>query len=153
MRKITEIILHCSATPEGRPVTVEDIRRWHVENNGWKDIGYHYIIYLDGSIHTGRPEGTPGAHCKGHNSQSIGICYIGGLDADGKTPKDTRTDAQRAALKQLTAELTARYPEATIHGHNEFDKTKACPCFYAPEDRQTPEPPGKEGDGRTPEER
>ncbi len=76
MRKITDIVLHCSATKEGQRVTVGDIDRWHREA-GYKKIGYHYVVYADGSIHTGRPIWAVGAHVRGHNATSIGICYIG----------------------------------------------------------------------------
>ena len=93
MRPIDSIIIHCSATPEGKHFTAADIRRWH-KAQGWSDIGYHYVILLDGTVQEGRPISQPGAHCKGMNARSIGICYIGGLAADGKTPKDTRTTAQ-----------------------------------------------------------
>lgn len=127
MRTITEIIIHCSATPEGREVSVETIRRWHLAR-GFKDIGYHYVIHLDGTIEYGRPEAEQGAHCTGHNKTSIGICYIGGCASDGKTPKDTRTPAQTAALIKLLQQLKQQYPLATIHGHNEF-APKACPSF------------------------
>lgn len=132
MRKIDKIIVHCSATPEGKPFTVEQIRAWHTtpkpKGNGWRDIGYHFVIYLDGSIHAGRPIEQIGAHCSGHNATSIGICYIGGCAKDGNTPKDTRTPAQKAALVKLIKELKASYPKATIHGHREF-ANKACPSF------------------------
>lgn len=80
MRKIDEIILHCSATPEGREHDVEDIRRWHVDGRGWSDVGYHYIILLDGTVQAGRPVNIQGAHCKGQNKTTVGICYIGGCD-------------------------------------------------------------------------
>ena len=126
MRGINEIIIHCSATPEGREVTVEDIDRWH-RLRKFSCIGYHYVIYADGSIHPGRPEGDIGAHCAGHNKHSIGICYIGGLDRRGN-PKDTRTPQQREALRSLVALLQERYPGATVHGHREF-AAKECPCF------------------------
>lgn len=127
MRKITKIIVHCSATPEGRAVTVEDIDLWHRER-GFDGIGYHFVIYLDGSIHLGRPIEKSGAHCTGQNSNSIGVCYIGGLERDCKTPKDTRTPEQKNALANLLKELKRQYPDATIHGHCEF-VAKACPCF------------------------
>lgn len=131
--KVSKIILHCSATPEGKAFTVDDIRRWHTSpvasgGRGWKDIGYHYVVHLDGSVHPGRPEGIPGAHCLGQNNCSIGVCYIGGLASDGKTFKDTRTAAQKEAIDRLVKELLRRYPGATVHGHNEF-APKACPCF------------------------
>lgn len=127
MRKITEIIIHCSATPAGRHFTVHDIDRWH-RARGFSSIGYHYVIYLDGSVHPGRPVEDIGAHCLGHNAHSIGVCYIGGLDADTLEPADTRTPEQRTALRELIAKLQEQYPGATVHGHNEF-ADKACPCF------------------------
>ena len=127
MRKITEIILHCSATAEGLDFSVRDIRAWH-KAQGWADVGYHYVVRLDGTVQEGRPLEQAGAHCKGHNDRSIGICYIGGLAADGRTPKDTRTTAQRAAIRALVTRLQRQYPSATVHGHNEF-AAKACPCF------------------------
>ena len=129
-RTIREIIIHCSATPEGRNYTVEDIRRWH-RQQGWSDIGYHYVIYRDGTIHEGRHVDIAGAHCVNHNAHSIGICYIGGVASDGKTPKDTRTLTQRAALLQLLNELRQLYPNAKIYGHRNFEPRKACPSFDA----------------------
>ena len=126
MRKIEKIIVHCSATPEGRDYTVADIDRWH-KQRGWKGIGYHYVVYRDGSVHRGRDVAAIGAHTVGHNATSIGVCYIGGVDVCGN-PKDTRTPAQRAALRDLVELLRTEYPNATIHGHREF-AAKACPCF------------------------
>ena len=129
MRKINEIIVHCAATREGRDFTVEDITRWH-KARGFATIGYHYVIYRDGSIHEGRPLEQIGAHCVGHNKHSIGICYIGGCASDGKTPKDTRTPEQKEALLALLRRLKTRFPNATIHGHRDF-AAKACPSFDA----------------------
>ena len=126
MRKINKIILHCAATREGQNFTVADIERWH-KQRGFAKIGYHFVIYLDGSVHKGRDISEIGAHVQGQNSNSIGICYIGGLDVNGKA-KDTRTDAQKASLVKLVAELKAQFQDTTIHGHNEF-ANKACPCF------------------------
>ena len=127
-RKVNLLILHCTATPEGRSVTVQQVRQWHIQR-GFVDIGYHFLVGLDGTIHKGRPIEKAGAHCKGHNAHSIGICYVGGLDRQGK-PKDTRTAAQKAALLSLIRELRQRFPRATVHGHREF-ANKACPCFDA----------------------
>ena len=137
-RRIDEIIVHCSATPEGWPYTVEQIRRDH-KQQGWSDIGYHYVIYLDGSIHDGRDVDITGAHCAagGHNQHSIGICYIGGLESNPKVPyaklkpKDTRTEKQKASLLSLLLDLKKLYPNAKIYGHHDFDNRKACPCFDA----------------------
>lgn len=126
MRTITELIIHCSATPEGKDYTVADINRWH-RQRGFKMIGYHYVIYRDGSIHTGRPLEMVGAHCKGHNAHSIGICYIGGLGPTGRA-KDTRTPAQKDSLWALVQALLKQFPNATVHGHREF-ANKDCPCF------------------------
>ena len=100
MRKIDKIILHCAATPEGRDVKTETIKSWHVKGNGWSDIGYHFVIELDGTIRNGRPVERIGAHTKGHNATSIGICYVGGVDKN-KTPKDTRNEAQRQSMDEL----------------------------------------------------
>lgn len=130
-RPINRIILHCTATKEGRTHTVQEIRSWHTtkppKGNGWKDIGYHFVIGLDGSIEQGRPLDEIGAHTAGYNKDSIGIAYVGGVDSMGK-PKDTRTNAQRRALFSLVEALREIYPHATIHGHNEFAR-KACPSF------------------------
>ena len=134
MRNITEIIVHCSATPEGRPHTVGEIRAWH-KQRGFKDIGYHSVIYLDGSIHAGRQESVIGAHCTGHNRNSIGVCYIGGMDKAMKQAKDTRTEAQKKALVQLLKQLKKKYPGARIYGHRNF-AAKACPSFDAKKEYQ-----------------
>lgn len=128
-RTIKEIIVHCSATREGQHVTVAQIRQWHRQRN-FADIGYHYVVYLDGSVHAGRPLDNVGAHCTGHNTYSIGVCYVGGVASDGKTAKDTRTSAQKTALLNLLKDLKKEYPKATIHGHREF-AAKACPSFDA----------------------
>jgi len=122
------IIVHCTATPAGREVSVEEVDRWH-RARGFRSIGYHYLIGLDGTISTGRAESQTGAHCAGYNARSIGVCYVGGLDSKGR-PCDTRTAQQRSALRRLLTTLRRRYPAASIHGHREF-AAKACPCFDA----------------------
>lgn len=127
MRKIEKIIIHCTATPQGRTVTVKDVDGWH-RQKGYKKIGYHFLIGLNGDVWSGRDIEEIGAHCEGQNAASVGVCYVGGLAPDGKTPKDTRTEAQKTALKKLVAELRKKYPTATVHGHREF-ANKACPCF------------------------
>ena len=129
MRNITKIIVHCSATPEGKNFTVKQIDACH-RQRGFNGIGYHFVIYLDGSVHVGRALAKAGAHCKGYNAHSVGVCYIGGVATDGKTPKDTRTDAQKASLVKLITELRQQFPNASVHGHREF-ANKACPCFDA----------------------
>lgn len=128
MRNINKIIVHCSATKEGKHFNAKDITKWHLER-GFNDIGYHYVVLLDGKVEVGRPEIKVGAHCKGYNTNSIGICYIGGLDMNGKS-KDTRTPAQKASLLSLIKQLKKKYPYATVHGHREF-ANKDCPCFDA----------------------
>lgn len=128
-RSINEIIIHCSATQEGKNFTTDDIKRWH-KQRGYSDIGYHYVIYIDGTVHNGRDVDISGAHCVNHNSHSIGICYVGGCEKDGKTPKDTRTEAQKDSMLKLLLELRQLYPKAKIHGHRDF-ANKACPSFDA----------------------
>lgn len=137
-RNITEIIVHCSATPEGRDYTVDDIRNWH-KQQGWSDIGYHYVIYRDGTVVNGRDVDLVGAHCNkgGHNQHSIGICYIGGIENRKNVPmhlqkaKDTRTDEQKMAMLSLLFDLKKVYPKAHIYGHHDFDSGKECPSFDA----------------------
>lgn len=108
---------------------IEDIKRWHVEERGWSDIGYHYVIELDGTIKAGRPISVVGAHCRGENNKSIGICYVGGCDKNMK-PKDTRTKEQKKSLDALIYGLSVVLPiDVSVHGHNEFNLGKACPSF------------------------
>lgn len=126
MRKITKIIIHCTATPAGRAVSVGEIDRWHRER-GFSCIGYHYVVGLDGEIKAGRAEAETGAHSLGQNACSVGVAYVGGLDAVCRAA-DTRTAAQKAGLRKIVGELLSRYPGATVHGHREF-AAKACPCF------------------------
>ena len=140
-RYINELIVHCSATPEGRNYSVEDIRADH-KKQGWSDIGYHYVIYRDGTIHNGRDVDLVGAHCakNGHNQHSIGICYIGGVENKPSTPyhllkaKDTRTEEQKVSLLSLLLDLKKLYPNARIWGHRDFDTSKECPSFNAREE-------------------
>jgi N-acetylmuramoyl-L-alanine amidase len=126
MRKLTRIILHCTATPDGRHVDVDTIRSWH-KKRGWSDIGYHYVIYLDGSVHAGRDVAKVGAHVVGHNADTIGVVYVGGTDAGGKA-KDTMNAAQQTAFVNLVKHLRDQYGPLTLHGHNEY-AAKACPSF------------------------
>lgn len=125
-RLIQRIIIHCSATKPGQCVNSEIIDKWH-RDKGYKKIGYHYVILPDGTIEKGREEYEIGAHCTSYNSDSIGICYVGGLDEKGK-PKDTRTPQQKIALKNLVKDLCNRYKIKDIAGHNDYSN-KACPCF------------------------
>lgn len=126
MRTIKRLIIHCSATMPGQKCDVATITRWH-KARGFRTIGYHFFIDTAGTIHPGRPLKDAGAHCKGYNSTSIGICYEGGLDEKGN-PADTRTLAQHMAMAELVRQLLVQFPHATVHGHREF-ANKACPCF------------------------
>ena len=139
-RRIDEIIVHCTATPEGQPRTVEQIRQQH-KSQGWSDIGYHILVTLDGQAHLGRDMDISGAHAEGHNSHSIGVCYVGGVENrpgvaySQLKAKDTRTDAQRATLMALLMDLRKLYPKARIIGHRDVDTHgKACPSFEAKEE-------------------
>ena len=127
MRPIHLIVIHCSATRANRRYTVDDCRRDH-RDRGYADIGYHYYIARDGEVHTGRPLCQVGAHARGFNKYSIGICYEGGLDYDGR-PADTRTPQQCTSLERLLTRLKAAFPQARIVGHNQLNPHKACPCF------------------------
>ena len=130
MRSITLIIVHCSAVRPDQQSSAAQIDTWHRER-GWKlGIGYHYVVRRDGTIEPGRPEWLVGAHCLNHNRHSIGVCYEGGLDIRCK-PADTRTEAQKEAMRQLLEKLHGRYPRALIVGHHNLDPGKDCPCFDA----------------------
>ena len=144
---IDAIILHCSATREGQDVRASDIRKWHLER-GFADIGYHYVIDLDGKVEVGRPLSMDGAHCntkglsgKPYNKHSVGICYVGGLDKNGNA-KDTRTEAQKKAMRELIDSLMDKYPIIEVIGHRDASPDqngdgqitknewiKLCPCF------------------------
>tara|TARA_R110002049_G_scaffold136795_3_gene296658 strand:+ start:95 stop:532 length:438 start_codon:yes stop_codon:yes gene_type:complete len=131
MREINKIILHCTATPEGRDISAATVKKWHTDK-GWSDIGYHYVVKLDGTVEEGRPVERQGAHVRGRNKDSIGVSYVGGCDAS-MNPKDTRTEDQVLSLDELIANLLDRYPGSTLHGHNEFS-SKACPSFDVQEE-------------------
>ena len=152
-RVINEIIIHCTATPEGKDVTVDQIRAEHIRNRGFSDIGYHYVVYRNGHAIEGRDVDKIGAHCAGHNSHSIGIAYVGGVENkpgvpySKQKPKDTRTLAQKAGLLSLLVDLRKLYPDAKIIGHRDTSPDlngngtvepsefiKACPCFDAKEE-------------------
>lgn len=134
-RHFNDIIIHCSGTRCDVHVTADSIRRFHIQDKGWEDIGYHYIIEQDGTIVIGRPLDKMGAHCYGHNRDSVGICYIGGLDRKGR-PADTRTPQQKKALARLIWDLTIEalrngWGLPSVHGHHDYNKFKDCPCFDA----------------------
>ena len=128
LRRITLIIVHCSATPPSNSLSFEACRKDHIEHRGFKDIGYHYYITRDGVLHHGRPEHQVGAHCKNHNRHSIGICYEGGIDENGK-PADTRTPEQLATWYTLLSVLQHRYPHALVVKHRDLNPQKECPGF------------------------
>ena len=128
MRDIRKIIIHCAATRPSMDVGAKEIREWHVKGNHWADIGYHGVIRRDGTLESGRPMDQPGAHTSGHNANSIGICLVGGVKEDGKTPESNFTPEQWATLDRVVHELLQKFPNATVHGHNEFAQ-KACPSF------------------------
>jgi len=121
MRPIHTIIVHCSATESG---TVESIRRYHKRVNGWSDIGYHYVIYPNGVVITGRPIEQVGAHCVGANAGSIGICLIGNR---------AFSDAQFKSLRKLVCQLKKTYKITRVAGHRDFPSAKkqkkTCPNF------------------------
>ena len=130
-RKYTqEIILHCAATPEGKDIKAETVKQWHIKDNKWQDCGYHFIIELDGTVKPMRDEALVGAHCKNHNHNSIGICYIGGCDKTGKKAKDTRTEVQKLSMYKLVKELMIKYHLTLndVYGHRDFSN-KQCPSF------------------------
>ena len=139
MRPIDHIIIHCTATPPdwwGKAKTsakVGEVRRWHKEQRGWSDIGYHYLIDRDGTVAIGRPLERTGAHTMGHNTGSIGIALFGGHgSAETDAFAENFTEAQGQALIQLVSELRVRYPAIKrVSGHNEF-AAKACPGFNVP---------------------
>jgi N-acetylmuramoyl-L-alanine amidase len=131
MRDLKRIILHCAATPEGREVSVDTIRKWHTDpppqGNGWSDIGYHYVIHIDGLTEIGRPVSIQGAHVSGENEDSIGVCYVGGVDKD-LNPEDTMTVEQEISFVELVKSLRLTFGYLSVHGHNEYS-SKACPSF------------------------
>ena len=140
-RRIDEIIVHCTASREGQAMTVEQIRQDHIKNNHWSDIGYQYVVYLDGTVHLGRDVDISGAHADGHNSHSIGVVYVGGVENrpgvayKNLKAKDTRTEAQKATLMALLMDLRKLYPKARIIGHRDVDTHgKDCPSFEAKEE-------------------
>lgn len=139
-KAIRRIFIHCTATREGQDFDAATIKKWHLRQ-GWSDIGYHFVIQLDGTVERGRPEHIPGSHARGFNSGSIAVVYVGGIDSNGKA-KDTRTPEQLRAMAQLVGELVDAYPLSEVLGHRDIspDKDgdgivephewlKMCPCF------------------------
>ena len=134
MRNIDKLIVHCTATPEFKDFDVKDVRDWHTKGNGWSDIGYHFLIKIDGTVQEGRNMAKTGAHVAGHNKSSIGIAYVGGMDKNMEEWIDTRTDQQKDSIFNLLMDLKFQFPDAVVYGHNDFTDKKVCPCFNAKEE-------------------
>jgi len=133
LKTVDFLVVHCSATPETMDIGVEEIRQWH-RQRGWLDVGYHKIIRRDGTIEDGRALTTPGAHARGFNNRSLGICLIGGVESDKKTPEANYTHDQWNALESLLRDLKIMYPDAEVLGHRDLPHVnKACPSFDAVE--------------------
>ncbi len=128
MRHIDKIVVHCAATRPSMDIGVEEIRQWHTEGNGWSDIGYHYVIRRNGLVEDGRDESSAGAHAKGHNASSLGICLVGGMSEDMARSDANFTLAQYISLAQLVHQLKERYDITSVKGHRDLS-TKACPSF------------------------
>ncbi|WP_299735358.1 N-acetylmuramoyl-L-alanine amidase [uncultured Endozoicomonas sp.] len=126
--KTNYIVIHCSATRADQHINTDDIRRWHMNDNGWSDIGYHWVVERDGSVQQGRDVDVQGAHVRGHNHESVGICMVGGMAENGE-PEDNFTSEQWLALEMLIESLELRYPEAQVVGHYFFTPYKTCPNF------------------------
>ncbi len=129
LKAVDFLVVHASATPETMDIGVEEIRQWH-RQRGWLDVGYHKIIRRDGTVEDGRPLDVPGAHARGFNSRSLGICLIGGVESDKKTPESNYTHDQWNALELLITDLKGMFPDAEVLGHRDLPHvSKACPCF------------------------
>lgn len=128
-RKRTDfVVVHCSATPPSMDIGRDEIDDWH-RQRGWAGIGYHYVIRRNGDVEIGRPVNMMGSHVRGYNAESVAVCWVGGVDADG-VPEDNRTEMQKLSLRAIVAMLMATYPEATLRGHRDFPGVlKACPSF------------------------
>jgi N-acetylmuramoyl-L-alanine amidase len=121
--KTNKLIIHCADTPAGMDIGAAEIRRWHVQDNKWADIGYHYVVRRNGTVEKGRDDLTPGAHTRGHNHDSLGICLVGGK------PGPNFTSRQWVTLAGLIATLKAQHPGAVVKGHRDYDSGKDCPGF------------------------
>ena len=133
IREVEYLVIHCSATPEDMDIGAEEIRRWHLQR-GWLDIGYHYFIRRDGLVEKGRNDNVPGAHARGYNEKSLGICLIGGVESDKQTPEANYTHAQWDSLEHLVRTLSGDHEDAVVVGHRDLPGVgKACPSFDAPE--------------------
>lgn len=129
LKAVNFIVVHCSATPEDMDIGADEIKRWHLQR-GWLDIGYHYVIRRNGKVEKGRPTNVPGAHARGFNHLSLGICLVGGVESDKKTAEANFTQAQWESLELQLRELKRAYPEAEILGHRDLPRVqKQCPSF------------------------
>lgn len=129
-RAISRLVVHCSATRPSMDVGAKEIREWHVEGNGWKDIGYHFVIRRNGSIELGRPIDEAGSHAKGYNSDSIGVCLVGGVDQeDYRIAENNFTEKQFQSLIEIIVKTRKAIPHIMIMGHKDLDPKKACPSF------------------------
>ena len=129
MREISKIVIHCADTPSTMDIGVKEIRQWHVIDNGWKDIGYHYVIRRNGIVEKGREDSVVGSHVAGHNTNSIGVCLVGGRQTTTTLNKDLFTKDQFNSLANLLKDLKTTYPKASIIGHSDLDNKKTCPNF------------------------
>tara|TARA_X000000950_G_C13786882_1_gene607646 strand:+ start:677 stop:1093 length:417 start_codon:yes stop_codon:yes gene_type:complete len=130
MRGIDYIVIHCADTKPSMDIGVKEIRNWHTRINGWSDVGYHFVIRRDGSVEEGRDITRIGAHVKGFNNHSIGICWVGGANEETMKPEDNRTEEQKVALRAIIDRMLSAFPDAVLMGHNDFPGVqKDCPCF------------------------
>jgi len=138
-RAPTKFIIHCSYTPPSMNIGAKEIREWHTSpdpndpSKPWRDIGYHWVINRNGGIEKGRNESVMGAHTRGQNAHSIGVCLVGGMAENDRRPETNFTCAQYDALSKLIQQIRGRYPNIEISGHNDWDKGRACPTFNAKE--------------------
>ena len=130
IKNIKLLVVHCSDTKDSNNLSALDIHEMHLKF-GWDGIGYHKIINRSGKVENGRPEYWIGAHVKGKNRSSIGVCYIGGMDRNMKNWIDTRTEAQKKSLIELIKDLQKKYPGSIVYGHRDFTSKKPCPSFDA----------------------
>lgn len=129
MRRIDYVVIHCADTFADQDIGVEDIRHWHVAGNGWSDVGYHFVCRRDGTVEEGRDIKTIGAHVKGFNNHSIGLCWVGGRGENG-SPENNMTKDQEVSLRGVVDRMLSAFPDAVLMGHNDFPGvSKSCPVF------------------------
>lgn len=131
MRTLDKIVIHCSATPPTMDIGAKEIRSWHVNERKWRDIGYHFVVRRNGEVELGRPLDMQGAHARGHNKTSVGVCWVGGVDKD-MNPENNMTREQESELWCTVQNLMLTYGIEKEHvvGHRDLPGvTKACPSF------------------------